>query len=208
MEETAPKIVILILAGGKSSRMGGIKQLLPWKGATLLENAIKQANMSNATDIMVVLGAHASEIRSKINERDVLFIENKDWESGLGTSISCGIDHILRNQIRAKGVMILLADQPLVDTAYINKLIDAFLQGSHGMITTKYGNREGVPAIFDQRFFTDLLALNKDFGAKELIKKHMHSNLGIHPDGKALDIDTQEDYLALLQRDSKENNKR
>ncbi len=205
MEDTKAKIVILILAGGKGSRMGGIKQLLPWKGSTLLENAIKQAKMSNAAKTIVVLGAHTTEIKSKIKDPNILVVENQQWESGLGTSISCGVKYIQRNQINAAGVMILLADQPLIDTAYINKMIDAFNKSSNGMVTTNYGIREGVPAVFDQRFFLELQALDQDFGARELIKKNSQLNLSIHPEGKALDIDTHEDYQALIKEHSKEN---
>lgn len=204
MDNIKVKIVILILAGGKGSRMGTIKQLLPWKGATLLEHAIYQSKMSRASDIIVVLGANASEIRSKIKDNDIQFIDNPEWESGLGTSISCGVHYIQNNRPDAKGVMVLLADQPLIDTEYINNMLDAFMKNSNDMVTTNYGNREGVPAIFDKEYFLELQSLNQDFGAKELIQKNNHLNLSINPKGKEKDIDTPEDYKALLKEKSTE----
>ncbi|MFT4830485.1 MAG: molybdenum cofactor cytidylyltransferase [Psychroserpens sp.] len=199
------KIVILILAGGKGSRMGSVKQLLPWKGTTLLENAIEQAKMSKASDVIVVLGAFAAEIRSRIENNDILFIDNKEWASGLGTSISCGVHYVQNNRTNVVGIMVLLADQPLIDTKYINKMLDTFVKKSKGMVTTNYGNREGVPAIFHRKFFPELQALNQDFGAKELIKKHKYLNISLNPEGKGLDVDTFEDYNTLLKEQSEEN---
>lgn len=203
MGSSESKIVVLILAGGKGSRMGTIKQLLPWKDATLLENAIEQAKMSQASDIIVVLGAHATEIRSKISDKDILLVDNTEWESGLGTSISTGVNYIQNNIPHAEGVMVLLVDQPLIDTQYIDHMLDTFIKHSKGMVTTNYGNREGVPAIFDKNYFSDLKSLNKDFGAKELIQKNTHLNISLNPKGKELDIDTPEDYNTLLKEQSK-----
>ncbi|MET7029178.1 nucleotidyltransferase family protein [Sediminicola luteus] len=203
MGNSESKIVVLILAGGKGSRMGTIKQLLPWKGATLLENTIIQAKMSQAFGIIVVLGAHATEIRSKISDKDILLVDNTEWESGLGTSISTGVNYIQNNIPHAEGVMVLLADQPLIDTQYIDHMLDTFTKQSNGMVTTNYGNREGVPAIFDKKYFSDLLSLNQDFGAKDLIQKNKHLNISLNPKGKELDIDTPEDYNTLLKQQSK-----
>lgn len=205
MDNSEAKIVVLILAGGKGSRMGTIKQLLPWKKSTLLENAIEQVKMSKASDIIVVLGAYASEIRSNTKDNTIHFIDNPEWESGLGTSISCGVHYIQNNMPDAKGVMVLLADQPLIDTEYINTMLDTFIKNANGMVTTNYGNREGVPAIFDEKYFLELQSLNQDFGAKELIQKNKHIIHSLNPKGKEMDIDTPKDYDALLKEQSKEN---
>ncbi|MEB8345455.1 nucleotidyltransferase family protein [Flavobacteriaceae bacterium KMM 6898] len=194
------KIDVLILAGGKGSRMGSIKQLLPWKGTTLLENAIDQAKMSIASEVIVVLGAYAAEIRSRVKNDEILFINNEEWASGLGTSISCGVNYIQNNRTDVTGIMILLADQPLINTKYINKMLETFIEKSKGMVTTNYGNREGVPAIFDRNFFPELQALKQDFGAKELIKKYKDLNISLNPEGKGLDVDTIEDYNTLLKK--------
>ncbi|MEB8329118.1 nucleotidyltransferase family protein [Flavobacteriaceae bacterium KMM 6897] len=194
------KIDVLILAAGKGSRMGSIKQLLPWKGTTLLENAIDQAKMSIASEVIVVLGAYAAEIRSRVKNDELLFIDNEEWASGLGTSISCGVNYIQNNRTDVTGIMILLADQPLINTKYINKMLETFIEKSKGMVTTNYGNREGVPAIFDRNFFPELQALKQDFGAKELIKKYKDLNISLNPEGKGLDVDTIEDYNTLLKK--------
>jgi molybdenum cofactor cytidylyltransferase len=205
MDNLESKIVVIILAGGAGSRMGRIKQLLHWKHATLLENTIEQAKNSEGSDIIVVLGAHASEIRSKISDNDVIFVDNAVWEHGLGTSISCGVNYIQKNKCGATGVLILLADQPLIDTRYINKMIDTFIKKSNGLVTTNYGSREGVPAIFAQKYFLELQDLNQDFGAKELIGKNKHLTISLDPEGKETDIDTPKDYNTLLKELPEEN---
>jgi molybdenum cofactor cytidylyltransferase len=120
----APKnIAILILAAGASSRMGRTKQLLPWQDTTLLGSAIRTARDSNAKSVAVVLGANAESIRGRVNvgrgvKTDADFVENTAWETGLGSSIACGTEFLIEKKIVYDGILIMLADQPLIDTEY------------------------------------------------------------------------------------------
>lgn len=205
MKNSESKYIILILAGGKGSRMGSIKQLLPWKDITLIENAMEQAKRSKASETIVVLGAHASEIKSRIKHNNILCIENKDWALGMGTTISYGVRYVQNNRTNVAGIMFLLADQPLIDTEYINEMLDTFITKSKGMVSTNYGNREGVPAIFEPTFFPELQALNQDLGARELIRKYKSLNVSLNHKGKGMDVDTMEDYHSLLKVQSEEN---
>jgi len=83
-------ITILILAAGASSRMGEAKQLLPWRDTTLLGNAISTAKTSRANEVLIVLGANADTIKAEVISKNITFLENKLWNLGLGSSISCG----------------------------------------------------------------------------------------------------------------------
>lgn len=187
-------IAILVMAAGTSSRMKGIKQLLPWGESTLLENALKNANASKAQRVLTVLGAYKSEILSAISMGIQDYVYNPNWKSGLGNSIACGTRHLLDTNKEYNGILVLLADQPLIDFSYLDTLITQFQKSPHSIVATDYGNRVGVPAIFDAMYFKDLLQLRSDYGAKEIIKAHGNEVLKIAADGKELDIDTPEEY--------------
>ncbi len=188
---------ILILAGGNSSRMGSIKQLLSWEQTTLMEHAVHQAEMSDAYEVLVVLGANIELIKEKISVKRAGVIENNSWELGLGTSISCGVTYAISNWGNLDGVMIMLADQPLVDTLFLNQIMEKFKTSEKGIVATKYGKRVGVPAIFSQAYFGELVQLNDDFGAKKIMTKYKNDIFEIDGQGKTEDIDTLEDYKRL-----------
>lgn len=192
-------IAILILAAGASSRMGKVKQLLPWEDTDLLGNAIKNAKASNAKSVVVVLGAHVESIQNKITDKGVVIIENKNWRSGLGSSIACGTDFLIKSKNRTNGILIMLADQPLMDTSYLNAMMAAFNTEQETIIATAYKNRAGVPALFSTSYFNKLTKLDDDFGAKKIIDSSEHV-LVLNPGEKTIDIDTKSEYERLIGR--------
>ncbi|MEA1785348.1 nucleotidyltransferase family protein [Arenibacter sp. GZD96] len=191
------KFVILILAAGNSSRMGSVKQLLPWKNGTLLENAIQQATASHANEVIVILGAHAEKIKKNKPIHGVKYLENKNWASGLGTSIAFGVQYIQNHPNKPKGVLLMLADQPLVNTAFLNEMMLRFEEAPNSIIATKYKNRYGVPALFSPDYFRELAMLHDDFGAKMIIENYKDRILAMKSAGKTADIDSPEDYVRL-----------
>ena len=188
------KVGVLILAAGNSSRMGSVKQLLPWENTTMMEHVVHQAELSNADGVLVVLGANFDLIKGKMNFRKADFIENKNWRLGLGTSISCGLRYALLKWGGLDGLLVMLADQPLIDTSYLNLMMDKFETSKKGIIATKYKSRVGVPAIFSFRYFQELAELQDDFGAKNIIAKFKDDIFEMEGQGKTEDIDTLEDY--------------
>ena len=192
------KIVILILAAGSSSRMGSPKQLLKWKNSNLLNHTICKATELNAKKIIVVLGANADMIIPEIDHKEVKTLINKDWENGLGSSISVGVNYILQSSSGIDGLLIMLADQPLIEHDHYLKLMNAFSSGNKAIITTEYNdNKRGVPALFSKIYFKDLIDLNSDFGAKQLFKKYPESLISVKNEKSRFDIDTPEQYQNL-----------
>ena len=188
------KIAILIMAAGTSSRMKAIKQLLPWGNTTLIGNALRNTQDSNANTILTVLGAYREEIIQATDFKGCETIYNPDWKMGLGNSIACGTKHLLGQDPDYDGILVMLTDQPLIDDLYLNVLIHNFSKTKHSIVATKYNNRVGVPAIFGKIHFEALLALNSDYGAKEIINTHINDVLSLSPNGKEVDIDTLEEY--------------
>ena len=198
MDSSKVNIAILILAAGASSRMGGPKQLLPWGNTTLLGHSINMAKGTNAVLITVVLGAHANAVKLAVPMEGINHVLNPNWESGLGNSLAFGVEFLTKREGTYDGILVMLCDQPLMDTEYLNNLIDQFSRGEKGIVATQYGEKVGVPAIFGSKYFPHLLQLNEDFGAKNLLEQCRNDVLSLDPFGKAVDIDTFEEYQSLL----------
>ncbi len=194
-------IAIIILAAGSSSRMNEhVKQILPWKQTTLLGNAIAQANAVKYADVYVVLGAHKEIIQRNMQLEKTSIIFNENWKDGIGSSIASGVNHFSTYKINYDAVLVSLADQPLVDTNYLNLLLTKWQSNRNKIIATKYANHAGVPAIFNKNYFSTLQTLNKDIGAKEIISANLKKLMVINPNGKEIDIDLWETYQKMLQK--------
>ncbi|MRH99416.1 NTP transferase domain-containing protein [Kriegella sp. EG-1] len=191
-------IAILILAAGESTRMGGPKQLLPWKETTLLGNSINEARLVLPKNINVVLGGNFDLIKNLSELKHINSIYNSNFKLGQGTSISLGISHILKINSNIKAVLIVLCDQPLITSTYLVHLIYNFNRSNKGIVATKYDDTAGVPAIFGKRYFEELTNLKDDMGAKSIIAKNSSDVISIDAKGKEIDIDTKEDYRNLI----------
>ena len=197
MDILGKNIAILVLAAGASTRMGRTKQLLPWLDTTLLGHAIQNALFSKVGDVYVLLGANAAPIERKIRMGNVAFVENPNWESGMGSSIACGMRSIASQKKKYNAILITLSDQPMMDTVHLNLMAQSFLDGKKGIVATRYGIRAGVPAIFDQAYFGVLEKLSEDFGARELIQRYKNDIFTLDAGEKTRDVDTYEEYLKL-----------
>ncbi len=202
-----PKLGVVILAAGEASRMGQAKQLLTLKGRTLLEMCVQKAITLQPRSIVTVLGAHfaktqpeVDKVRQKYLEAPIDWVENQHWASGMGSSIQMGVQKNLMKCPDTTQILILLADQPLIHTAQLQTLLEAFRSGSQTIVASKYGNGFGVPAVFDQSLFEELLQLNEKAGAKKIMKKYQNRmQLVAVPEG-AFDVDTPEEYEMIRQR--------
>lgn len=196
-------LAILILAAGKSSRMNSVKQLLQVNDTTLLNLAIENAVNSKAKKTYCVLGANSKRIKEYISNKNVYLINNPSFEKGLSTSIVKGLEYITKVDKNIEHVLIMLADQPEVDNLLLNKLIDLSLNYKTKIIATSYQEKVGVPAIFPKNYFTELLKLQGDSGAKKLITKDLTNTKVLNLKTSLIDIDTQEDYLNYLKKSKK-----
>ena len=177
--------------------MGNIKQLLAWKGTFLLKHTISNVLQLESTQTIVVLGANYERIKAEIQQECIQIIYNTNWENGLGNSIAFGVKHILSNY-NVDGVLITLADQPLIDATYLNTLIGSFKIGKKQIVASNYGNEKlGVPTLFDSCYFEELSELNQNKGAKKVIENHLDNVSALNAKHLISDIDTKEDYEKL-----------
>ena len=199
MSTETSNITLVILAAGASSRMGSPKQLLPWGNGSLITHAVKNALKTKANEVIVVLGANYDTIFHEINHFPITVVFNEEWELGLGRSIASAIDYINEQLEKPNGVLITLADQPLISTHYLNELISNFKINSNQILATSYqGNKYGVPVLFDSCYFSQLSQLNDDFGAKLILDANKSSVKVFNPPVKNVDLDSKEDYEKFL----------
>jgi len=178
--------------------MGLPKQLLPWNGSTLLNHTLTQAELSIANEVHVVLGANADKIKKSIESSMATVHVYHEWDSGLGSSIAYGVKQIIKNECQIDGLLIMLSDQPEVDSNYLNSLIQMYIPKMKQIAATSYSSNLGVPAIFDVCYFDELVKLNGDTGAKQIIINNSANVIAFVPEKYLIDIDTLETYEMLI----------
>jgi molybdenum cofactor cytidylyltransferase len=188
------KTGIVILAAGASSRFGKAKQLIQYKGKTLLQHVIDEAVKSGANSILVVTGADANAITSTITDKRVNVVFNTDWEKGMASGIVIGV----KNSRTLDKIIITVCDQPFVDAALFQQLDKAQLETGKHIVACAYANTIGTPVLFTKKYFDTLNKLTGDTGAKQVIKNNMAEVTTVDFPRGAIDIDTQKDYTELL----------
>jgi molybdenum cofactor cytidylyltransferase len=184
-------VAAIVLAAGRSTRMGGPNKLLAELGGKPLVRIVtEQALASKAQSVIVVTGHQADEVEAALRGLTVSFVRNPDFAQGLASSVKCGIAAVPDD---AAGAVICLGDMPLIEASLIDRLIDAFAPDLGHLIAVPVSdNRRGNPVLWSRRFFTELMALDGDVGARHLIAKHSEAvaEVPVEGFGAFLDIDT------------------
>jgi molybdenum cofactor cytidylyltransferase len=184
----------LVLAAGASRRFGSPKQLVRFDGQSLLQRAVAHASELLGSAVTVVLGAHAAEIAETLPTGSAGVLINRDWQEGIASSIRIGVQRLPG---ACDGVMLVLADQPLVGSETLRRLMTAWRRQPRNIIASRYGSVTGVPAIFPRWCFSDLTDLRGDAGARIVIRRYSDHVVRLaHPEA-AVDIDYPDDLLNL-----------
>jgi molybdenum cofactor cytidylyltransferase len=190
-----PRIAIVILAAGTSSRLGRPKQLLPLGGEPLLRHSIRNAQASRADEVLLVLGSRAAEIQAAVGELGHRTVVNPAFADGQSTSMVAGIDALDGN---VQAAIMMLGDQPTVSTATLNALIERFKRSPSAIVQASYDFKPGNPVLFDRSMFPALLAVTGDRGARDVIKQHRDALVLVEMEQSAPpDVDSDEDYAVL-----------
>lgn len=197
MNNQIPNIALIILAAGNSSRLGKAKQLVVFKGETLLARIVRESLGSVCAPVVVVTGKDSEKFHQYLNDFAVQIAENIDWQQGMGTSISVGINKLVEIDRDFNGVVLCVCDQPFVTAETINNLVKIFQEKKGKIIASAYGNALGVPALFDKSLFTELATLQGKSGAKKIIEKYRGETFAVDFPGGEIDIDTEDDLRKL-----------
>lgn len=188
---------LMILAAGASTRMGTPKQLLTYRGCTLIRHMAEVAIASVCQPIAIVLGANGERIKPEISQLPLQIVENQQWQEGMSSSIQVGLEALLAVNQHLDAVAIALCDQPFVSPQTLNQLVEAYHFTGKPIIASEYAGTFGVPALFSRTLFSELMNLKNTEGAKQLIKRHIHEVFSIPFPNGAIDIDTPKDYEQL-----------
>jgi CTP:molybdopterin cytidylyltransferase MocA len=187
----------LVLAAGASRRMGSPKQLLVVDGKPLLGLVVEQANKSKLDQVVVVLGASADEIRSRVELGRAGVLVNPDHAWGMASSLRAGLASLGDEVDR---VVVILGDQPDVDASRLNQLLE--LQQSTGLpaAALSFNGLLHPPVVLERELWGDLMALEGDVGCRAVIraKPELVAKLPVAGDlSHPIDVDTPEDYERL-----------
>ncbi len=186
----------IILAAGESKRFGTCKQLLQLKGKPLCEWVLDAALGSRLDRVVMVTGRDHDRIIAELGEKTgrsrLEVIYNPAFRNGLSTSLKAGL---LRVHTSHASVMFLLADQPLVDPATLNLLLERFYRSAHSICIPTHKGRPGNPALFSCGLYPELLQITGDRGGRTVVAAHPDQLLTVEI-GRAdffLDVDAPQD---------------
>ena len=187
------RIAAVVLAAGRSTRMGGPNKLLAEIARRPLVRIVaEEALASRADPVIIVAGHQRAEVEKALAGLRVRIVHNPDFAEGLGTSLRAGIAAVPADSDAA---IVCLGDMPRVDAALMNRLIAVFDpdRGALVVVPTFEGKR-GNPVLWSRRFFPDLMAIEGDVGARHLIGRYSEAVAEVTVEGKAalIDVDTPE----------------
>jgi molybdenum cofactor cytidylyltransferase len=191
---TDPFVAGLVLGAGGSRRLGRPKQLLPYGGGTLLGHAVGVARACPFDQLVVALGGAAEEVRATVDLEGAEVVVNDDYGAGCSSSIAAALGAL---DPRCDVLVLMLGDQPGVSAA----TVEALLAGRRGapLAVCRYDDGLGHPIAFARSAFADLAGLHGDKGVWRLLERDAHAVAEVPIAGRVpLDVDTQEDYAAVL----------
>ena len=196
--EKGKRVAAVVLAAGRSTRMGAVNKLIAEIGGKpLVRIAAEQALASHASPVIVVTGHEKDKVAAALAGLPVRLVHNPDYAEGLGSSLRTGIAAV---PAEADGAIVCLGDMPQVDAPLIDKLIAAFDPEKGALVVTPtIDGRRGNPVVWSRRFFPDLMAVQGDIGARNLIGSYAEAvvEVPVAGEGALIDVDTPESLSAV-----------
>lgn len=194
---SGPAVGVIVLAAGSSSRLGQPKQLLPVDGQPLLSRTLNVVRATSLEPRVLVLGGYSDAIREQVRLDGFTIVENPAYLQGQATSLQSGIRAL---PPETDGVIILLGDQPLVAPWLLEQMVAAFESGETAAVRPRYADGPGNPVLLSRAIFPELLGLEGDVGARDILRKHRDSIIEVNHSNRPTpgDVDTIDSYQTLL----------
>lgn len=192
-------ICAVVLAAGRSTRMGAQKLLLPMGGKPVIRRIVDELLAAALDDIAIVVGADGSPIRNALDGCGVRFVTNHDPQSDMLGSIRCGLRALPES---CTGVMVVLGDQPGITRELLSRLTSAFDRKGKGIVVPEHGDHRGHPVILAVRYREELLRKHDDTGLRGLLAAYPDDveRMAVNEDSLLADMDTLEDYARMKER--------
>jgi molybdenum cofactor cytidylyltransferase len=189
----------VVPAAGLSTRMGQNKLLLIFKGKPLVVGVVETLLASKIDEVIVVLGHETEKVRAELEGRPVRLVHNPDYREGLSTSVRIGVNAVSPD---AAGIMICLADQPLLEPEDINRIVAAFATAkkvNKSIVVPFFEGERGNPVILDASLRVAILGIAGDAGCKGVIQRYPKKVYAIEMENDHVvrDVDDVEAYERL-----------
>lgn len=193
----------IVLAAGSSQRMGTPKALLKIGEETFLQHLVEALSSARITDIVLVLGSGANELRESLGWFGGKIVVNEDWPSGQLSSVIRGLDALdlaggAPEEI--SGAMICPVDHPLLSQSLLVDLLQGFWTSKKKIVLPTYNGRRGHPVIFGKEMFGEIRRASREVGAREVIRNHENDlhEVPVGEEGVLINIDSPEDYKQYI----------
>jgi molybdenum cofactor cytidylyltransferase len=191
MTEPLDRIAALVLAAGRSTRMGGANKLLQdYAGKSLVRRTVENALLCGAAPVLVVTGYEAEAVEAELAGLAVTLVRNPDYAQGLSTSLKVGV-RALPDSV--DGVVVMLGDMPLVDCHVVRRIVAAFEAAPGSVAAVPVHDGEwGNPVVLARALFADVESLAGDAGARKLLERRRDAVIEapISDAAVAVDVDT------------------
>jgi molybdenum cofactor cytidylyltransferase len=188
------RVTAVVLAAGQATRMGHTKQLLPWGETTVLGQTLRNLRASAVDDILVVTGHERGAVTAIAAAHGVPVVDNPGYATGeMLSSLQVAVGTLPPD---CAAVLVMLADQPMVEPETINALLEAFWQGEGELIAPSFAGQRGNPVLIGRRYFAELLALPAGSAPRDLLRRHAAGLfwLPVESDTILRDLDNRDDY--------------
>ncbi|MBD9478892.1 nucleotidyltransferase family protein [Pseudoxanthomonas sp. PXM02] len=185
----------VVLAAGGSTRLGRPKQLLTRDGEALVHRAARLALASDASRVLVIVGALADDVAAAVSDLPVECLVNATWNEGLAGSMRIAADALAAHD---HATLLLTCDQPALDVAHLQALLAASRRAPSGSAATRFGDRVGVPAVVAPSLLRAALAVQGDRGLRDVLNVTGAGVVACDAPELAHDIDTPDDIAAAI----------
>src|SRR2546426_724197 len=190
------RVSAIILAAGMSKRMGEVKQLLSLGEATLLGRVLEAVQSSQVDECVVILGFAAEAIREKVSLNNAKVVVNEAYSEGMSTSLRAGLANV---NPQAEAALVVLADQPFVKAATIDRLIEEYKKSRPQVAIPVHKGFRGNPVLLDRSVFAEAMGLQGDIGCRAIFGSRVKNILKVPVDdaGILIDADSPEEFERL-----------
>ncbi len=195
-------ICAIVLAAGRSRRMGVQKLLLPFGGKTVIAHIVDQLLASTVDEVHVIVGHQRERISRELSSRPVSIVNNSNYKSGMLSSVRCGLRELPQ---QCQAVLVALGDQPSINTELIDQMLRAFAATEKRILVPLYNDKRGHPILFSEVYRNEILTQYDNVGLRGLLYDHPEElfELTVTTSGVLSDMDYPEDYrreVALIEK--------
>ena len=187
-------ISAIVLAAGKSTRMGEYKMLLPWGQTSVIGQVVSTLLSVGINDVYVVMGGHQTELKKTLNEYLVNYLFNKDYKNGeMLTSVQVGLRGVGNKYDAA---LIVLGDQPQIESRVVREILERYLSTHHKIIVPSYKMHRGHPWLIDKFYWEEILNLIPPDNLRNFLSMHNEviKYINVETSSVIQDLDTKNDY--------------